>query len=80
MERAFDHHSRNGGRGIYQQKLQFEQFFQMPGVCPEGGCSRLDLTRTFRRRALAKGGGGVVINPSFQFLFPQPTGLDRHGS
>ena len=43
--RAFDHHRRNGGWGICQQKLPqnraFEQFFQMagvcPGVCPGGG-------------------------------------------
>ena len=52
--RAFDHQSRNEGPGIYQQKLAAGPgiwiFFQMlgvcPGVCPEGGCSRLELPRT----------------------------------
>ena len=28
------------------QGRAFDQFFQTPGVCPEGGCSRLELTRT----------------------------------
>ena len=39
--RAFDHDSRNGGRGICQQNCPqgraFDQFFQMPGVFPGGG-------------------------------------------
>ena len=33
------------------QGRAFEQFFQMPGVCPgiaRGGCSRMELTRTLR--------------------------------
>ena len=38
----FDHHSRNKGWGICQQKLPnvgqtVEQFFQMLGVCQKGG-------------------------------------------
>ena len=45
--RAFDHHSRNGGRGICQRKLPAGL-----GICPFflmlgdllGGCSRLKLT------------------------------------
>ena len=37
----FDRHSRNGGRGIFQQKIArragaFDQFFQMPRVLPGG--------------------------------------------
>ena len=51
----FDHHSRNKGWGICQQKLPnagqtVEQFFQMLGVCQKGGggCSWLELTRTLR--------------------------------
>ena len=53
---AFDHHSRNGGRGICQKTCPrgraFEQFFQKHGLCPglnlPGGCSRLELTHTLR--------------------------------
>ena len=54
--RAFDHHRRNGGRGICQQKLPagpgiwmiFSNVRGMPGGLPwgGGGCSRLELTRT----------------------------------
>ena len=29
-----------------QQGQAFDQFFQMPGVCPGEGCSRLELTCT----------------------------------
>ena len=45
-DRAFDNHSRNVGWDIYQQKLH-----AVPGILPffqvPGGCSRLELTRTY---------------------------------
>ena len=44
---------RNGGGAFankhFPQGRAFNKFFQVPGVCP-GGCSRLELTRTFRSK------------------------------
>ena len=54
--RVFDHHSWNRGRGIWKQQLLagpgiwpiFSKVRGLPGVCSGGGgCSRLELTRTF---------------------------------
>ena len=71
---AFDHHSRNGGRGIcHATKIacragHLSSFFKRLGFA-RGGCSRLELTRTLGANNLIKGGGGdFFVSRNFFFM------------
>ena len=71
--RAFDHHSRNGGHGICQQKMPatpgISPFFQMLGVCPGPGDAGIDLHITKQVSFVCKcQGGGTLLN----FKSPAP--------
>ena len=59
------YHSRNGGRGICQQNLPaepaFDQFFQMPGVCPGFFRRGLMLAARIESHIISK-----ILNDKFQ--------------
>ena len=50
---------------IFPQGRAFDQYFQMPGVCPGGGCSRLELTCTLYIRSIIIKRSGNEANHDF---------------